>query len=137
MSRLALAATVIGLVVVATVVLNISLYRRMKAGIAAMPAWTEASFDAALAERGMAPEIAPALRGVLRPHYGEGVAPHPDDSFAKFLQVDENEVLEMAEAAFVTLHLPLPAKGAMVEVPALVTVGDLARYLDEQRRAAR
>ena len=132
MSRAALAATVIALVVVATVLLNVSLYRRMKARLAEMPAWTDERFDAALAERGVAPEIAPVLRDVLRPHYGAGVAPHPDDNFAKFLQLDEDEVLDMVEEAFVALRLPLPDRGAMVEVPVLKTVADMAQYLDEE-----
>jgi len=131
-SRAALAATVIALVVVATVAFNISLYRRMRAHLANMPAWTGERFDDALAERGVAPQIAPVLRDVLRPHYGAGVAPHPDDSFAKFLQLDEDEVLDMVEEAFVALRLPLPAKGAMVEVPVLRTVADVADYLGEQ-----
>ena len=38
----------------------------------------------------------------------------------------------MVEEAFVALRLPLPDRGAMVEVPVLKTVADMAQYLDEE-----
>ena len=133
MSGGAKAAVIIALMVVAVAAFNLSLWRRMRSAVQARAEWTADDFDAALAMRGVSGEVAALVRELVAPLYGEGVVPHPDDDFRRFLQIDPAEVEDMVAQAWPRLGLPDPTPAAPEQVPVLALVADLAEYLERRR----
>ncbi len=120
------AAAIIALVVIAMAAFNWSLWRRLKAAQAERAGWSAADFDAQLVANGVPVDVAVLTRELVSGYYGAGIAPHPDDDFARFLQVDETEVADVAATGCEELGLPRPDPQA---VPPIRDVRDLAEYL--------
>jgi hypothetical protein len=103
---------------------NYAMVRRVKGAVAVRAAWTADDFDAVFADAD--PRIAPVVRDVLAPWYGEGVVPRPEDTLRRFLKMDRGDVDDLVAAARV--RLGLPAK--VVPTPDLPDVAALVRYVD-------
>ncbi len=120
------AAAIIALVVIAMAAFNWSLWRRLQAAKDARAGWTEADFDAMLAANGVSAEVAALVRDLVASFYGPGIAPHPDDGFARFLAVDESEVADIAATGCEALGAARPPATAF---PPIRDLRDLADYL--------
>ncbi|KQM28530.1 MULTISPECIES: hypothetical protein [unclassified Sphingomonas] len=123
------AAAIIALAVVALAWFNWRMWRQFSAAKAYRAGWSTADFDAMVAENGVTPAIAALTRDLVAPCYGEGVVPHPDDDFARFLMIDDEDVADLVEAAWARLGLAIPKRADPVELPPMKDVRDLAVYL--------
>jgi len=106
------------------------LWRRMRLALAQRRHWTEADFVQSLTDRGCAAPVAAIVLRIVQPYYNAGVVPQPQDSFARFLAIDREEIEDLVEQAFALLDLPMPTIAEPEQVPVLATVGDLASYLN-------
>ncbi len=120
------AAAIIALVVIAMIAFNWSLWRRLKAAQAERAGWSAADFDAQLVANGVSAPVAVLVRELVQPYYGADIAPHPDDSFARFLAVDETEVADIAATGCEALGADRPEP---TDVPPIRDLRDLAEYL--------
>lgn len=123
------AAAIIALAVVALAWFNWRMWRQFRAAKAYRAGWSEADFDAMVADNGVSPVVAALTRELVAPYYGQGVVPHPDDDFARFLMIDDEEVADLVEAAWGRLELVMPTTADPVELPPMHDVRDLAVYL--------
>ncbi|WP_230770349.1 hypothetical protein [Sphingomonas sp. Leaf4] len=129
------AAAIIALVVIAMVAFNWSLWRRLKAAQAERAGWSAADFDAQLVANGVSAQVAVLVRELVSaPFYGAGIAPHPDDDFARFLAVDETEVADIAATGCEELGADRPEP---TDVPPIRDLSDLAEYLQSVADARR
>ncbi len=103
---------------------NYAMLRRVKGAVAARAAWTVDDFDAVFAKAD--PRVAPAVRAILVPWYGEGVTPRPEDTLKRFLKMDRGDVDDAVAAARTRLGLP----AAVEPTPDLPDVAALVRYVD-------
>lgn len=103
---------------------NYAMVRRVKGAVAVRAAWTADDFDAVFADAD--PRVAPVVRDVLAPWYGEGVVPRPEDTLRRFLKMDRGDVDDLVAAARVRLGLPVE----VVPTPDLPDVAALVRYVD-------
>ncbi|MEH3048338.1 hypothetical protein [Sphingomonas adhaesiva] len=102
---------------------NYAMLRRVKGAVAARAAWTAADFDAVFAA--CDPRVAPAVRDVLAPWYGEGVVPRPEDTLKRFLKMDRGDVDDTVAATRARLGLA----AAVEPTPDLPDVAALVRYV--------
>ncbi|MGT2515386.1 hypothetical protein ACVOMT_15205 [Sphingomonas panni] len=123
------AAAIIALAVVALAWFNWRMLRQFRAAKAYRAGWSEADFDAMVAENGVSPAIAALTRELVAPCYGQGVVPHPDDDFARFLMIDDEEVADLVETAWGRLGLVPPTPAHPVDLPPMKDVRDLAVFL--------
>lgn len=123
------AAAIIALAVIALAWFNWRMWRQFSAAKAHRAGWSTADFDTMVAENGVTPAIAALTRELVSPYYGQGVLPHPDDDFARFLMIDDEEVADLVEAAWERLGLAMPTRADPVELPPMKDVRDLAVYL--------
>ena len=123
------AAAIIALAVVALAWFNWRMWRQFRAAKAYRAGWSEADFDAMLVDSGVSPAVAALTRELVAPYYGQGVVPHPDDDFARFLMIDDEEVADLVEAAWERLGLAMPTATHPVELPPMKDVRDLTVYL--------
>ncbi|WP_242416198.1 hypothetical protein [Sphingomonas panni] len=123
------AAAIIALAVVALAWFNWRMWRQFSAAKAYRAGWSEADFDAMVADNGVSPAIAALTRELVAPCYGQGVVPHPDDDFARFLMIDEEEAADLVETAWGRLELVPPTPAHPVDLPPMKDVRDLAVYL--------
>lgn len=123
------AVAIIALAVVAVGWFNWRMWRRFRAAKAYRAGWNAADFDAMVAENGVSPPVATLARDLVAPYYGQGVVPHPDDDFARFLMIDDEEVADLVESGWERLGLAPPTLAAPVELPPIKDVRDLAIYL--------
>ena len=123
------AAAIIALAVVALAWFNWRMWRQFRAAKAYRAGWSAADFDAMVADNGVSPAIAALTRELVAPCYGQGVVPHPDDDFARFLMIDDEEVADLVASAWERLGLALPTPADPVELPQIKDVRDLAIYL--------
>jgi hypothetical protein len=124
------AAAIIALAVIALAWFNWRMWRGLKAAQATRAAWTDADFCAMLVADGVAPAVAQAVRSVASRFYGEGISPHPDDDFARFLGVEPEEIEEMVAEVWPKLGLAEPTAADPQHIPQLRDLRELARYLD-------
>ncbi|MEH3099081.1 hypothetical protein [Sphingomonas adhaesiva] len=103
---------------------NHAMLRRVKGAVAVRAAWTAADFDAVFDDTD--PRVAPAVRAVLAPWYGEGVVPRPEDTLKRFLKMDRGDVDDMVAALRTRLELP----EEVAPTPDLPDVAALVRYVD-------
>jgi len=130
----ATAGLLLGLIVVATLGFNLSLWMRHRSLAAAQGGWSGEDFDRAMAERGVAPDVSAAVRDELASYYMAGLAPRPDDDLDGVLRMDPEDLGDIVERLFDRLTLPLPDQQRML--PAMRTVSDLTDYIDRQPRSA-
>lgn len=123
------AAAIIALAVVALAWFNWRMWRQFRAAKAYRAGWSEADFDAMVADNGVSPAVAALTRELVAPYYGQGVVPHPDDDFARFLMIEDEEVADLVEAGWERLGLVMPTPADPVELPPMKDVRDLAAYL--------
>ncbi|MEH3038784.1 MAG: hypothetical protein PGN21_01750 [Sphingomonas paucimobilis] len=124
------AAAIIALAVVALAWFNWRMWRQFRAAKAYRAGWSEADFDAMVADNCVSPAIAALTRELVAPCYGQGVVPHPDDDFARFLMIDDEEIADLVEAAWKRLDLAMPPPADPIELPPMKDVRDLAMYLE-------
>lgn len=124
------AVAIIALAVIAVGWFNWRMWRRFTLAKAERAGWTIGDFDAMLAGAGVSPAIATLTRQLVEPLYGAGIVPHPDDDFARFLAIDDEEVADMVGQAWERLGLDLPAPADPIELPPMRDVRDLALYLE-------
>lgn len=122
--------TIVGLMVVATIGFNASLWMRHKSVAAARGGWSEDDFRAALAGQGCSAEVIDAVRGELTPYYYADLAPRPEDDLAELLRIDADELAEIVTRLFDRLGV---APVEQEHIPPLATVGDLADYIERRR----
>lgn len=103
---------------------NYAMLRRVKGAVAVRAAWTAAAFDAVFVDAD--PRVAPAVREVLAPWYGEGVVPRPEDTLKRFLKMDRDDVDDTVTAAREQLGLA----AVVVPTPDLPDVAALVWYVD-------
>lgn len=106
------------------------LWRRMRGVLAHRRDWTEADFVSSLVETGSTPEVAALVLRLVRPYYHPGVIPQRNDSFARFLAIDEAEIEDLVKQASISLDLSQPTASDPERIPELATVGDLSLYLN-------
>lgn len=123
------AAAIIALAVIALGWFNWRMWRQFRAAKAYRAGWSDTDFDAMVAENGVSPIISALTRELVAPYYGQGVVPHPDDDFARFLMIDDEEVADLVEAAWERLGLTAPTAADPVDLPPMQDVRDLAVYL--------
>jgi len=123
------AAAIITLAVVALAWFNWRMWRQFRAAKAYRAGWSAADFDAMVADNGVSPAVAALTRELVAPYYGQGVVPHPDDDFARFLLIDDEEIADLVETAWDRLGLKMPTPADPVELPPMKDVRDLAVYL--------
>ncbi|KQN91619.1 hypothetical protein ASE90_02130 [Sphingomonas sp. Leaf67] len=123
------AVAIIALAVIAVGWFNWRMWRRFRAAKAERAGWSEADFDAMVGDNGVSASVAALTRELVAPYYGGGVVPHPDDDFARFLLIDEEEVADLVAAAWERLGLAMPMPADPVELPPMKDVGDLASHL--------
>lgn len=123
------AAAIIALAVIAVGWFNWRMWRRLTLAKAERAGWTVADFDTMLTDAGIATRVAALTRELVAPYYGEGVVPHPDDDFARFLAVDDEEIAMLVEQAWERLDIALPTPADPAELPPIRDVRDLAHYL--------
>ncbi len=123
------AAAIIALAVVALAWFNWRMWRQFSAAKAYRAGWSAADFDTMVADNGVSPAIAALTRDLVAPCYGEGVVPHPDDDFARFLMIDDEDVADLVEKGWGQLGLALPPPDDPAELPPMKDVRDLAVYL--------
>ncbi len=123
------AAAIIALAVVALAWFNWRMWRQFSAAKAYRAGWSAADFDTMVADNGVSPAIAALTRELVGPCYGEGVVPHPDDDFARFLMIDDEDVADLVEKGWGQLGLTMPTPADPVEPPPMKDVRDLAVYL--------
>ncbi len=123
------AAAIIALAVVALAWFNWRMWRQFRAAKAYRAGWGAADFDAMVADNGVSPNIAALTRELVTPYYGQGVVPHPDDDFARFLMIHVEEVADLVEAAWQRLGLAMATRADPVRLPPIKDVRDLAVYL--------
>ncbi|URW76175.1 hypothetical protein M9980_02790 [Sphingomonas donggukensis] len=122
--------TIVGLMVVATIGFNASLWMRHKSVAAARGGWNDDDFRAALAGQGCSAEVIDAVRGELAPHYYADLAPRPEDDLAELLRIDVDELTEIVARLFDRLGVtPVEQE----QIPPLATVADLADYIKRGR----
>ena len=124
------AAAIIALAVVALGWFNWRMWRQFRAARAYRTGWRAADFDAMVADNGVSPTVAALTRELVAPYYGAGVVPHPDDDFARFLMIDEEEVAELVEAGWERLDVAMPTPADPVELPPMKDVRDLSVFLE-------
>lgn len=118
-------AALTALYVVGMLWVNWTMVRRVRGAVAERAAWTAADFDAVFADAD--PRVAPAVRTALAQWYGEGVVPHPEDTFKRFLKMDRSEIDDLVADGAARLDLPPPGPA----LPDLPDVAALVRYLDD------
>lgn len=123
------AVAIIALAVVAVGWFNWRMWRRFRVAKAYRAGWNAADFDAMVADNGVSPPIAALTRELVASYYGPGVVPHPDDDFARFLMIDDEEIADLVESAWERLGLVPPTPAAPVDLPSMKDVRDLAVYL--------
>ncbi len=124
------AAAIIALAVIALGWFNWRMWRRFREAKAYRAEWSAADFDAMVADSGVSPSVAALTRDLVAACYGQGVVPHPDDDFARFLMIDAEEVADLVEAAWERLGLAMPTETDPAELPPMQDVRDLAVYLE-------
>jgi hypothetical protein len=122
------AAAIIALAVVALALFNWRMWRQFRAAKAYRAGWSAADFDAMVADDGVSPPVAALTRELVAPYYGQGVVPHPDDDFARFLMIDDEEIADLVEVAWERWGLPMPTPTDPVQLPPMQDVRDLAVY---------
>lgn len=122
--------TIVGLMAVATIGFNASLWMRHRSVAAARGGWREADFVAALAGRGCSPAVIDAVRAELTGYYYADLAPRPDDDLATLLRIDPDELTDIVERLFDRLGIAVVDRE---HGPTPATVGDLADQVERRR----
>lgn len=123
------AAAIIALAVIAVGWFNWRMWRRFRAAKTYRAGWSAADFDAMVADNGVSPTVAEAVRTAVSHLYGSGVVPHPDDDFERFLGVDVGDIGKLVSDTAFLLNLPLLESDDPEHVSELHDLRDLARYL--------
>jgi hypothetical protein len=123
------AVAIIALAVIALGWFNWRMWRRFRTAKAYRAGWGKADFDAMVADNGVSGSVAAITRELVAPYYGAGVVPHPDDDFARFLAIDDEEIADLVEQARERLGLSRPTPTDPIELPPMKDVRDLAVYL--------
>jgi hypothetical protein len=123
------AVAIIALAVIALGWFNWRMWRRFRTARAYRAGWSEADFDAMVADNGVSASVAAITRELVAPYYGAGVVPHPDDDFARFLAINDEEIADLVDQAWARLGIAKPAPIDPVELPPMKDVRDLAVYL--------